>query len=224
MQDRFDLPEGYVIRYNIHTGLPYAAKLDPVTGEAIPLEMPPAPQPEAPAEPEAPEMPAAPETPVMSEMPAAPQAPVFPEVPSAPAETPLRYAGFFRRLAAYLTDGLVIALLWGVVRLVGLVAWGGLSEPVFFTFTVWDILGYLFARLYFVLFTKRFGATPGKMLLRLRVVSADGAPLSWWTVVYRETVGRYLTSLLSIGYLVLAFDLRHRGFHDMLADTRVCLD
>ena len=190
------MPEGYVMRYDIHTGMPYAAKLDPVTGEAVPVAAVPEPQP-------------APE-------------PSLPDAPPAEDAPPQRFAGFLPRLAAYAVDVLLIALCCGLPRLLLGLLTG--SAPLLFTFTAGDILAWVLARAYFVLFTKRFGATPGKMLLRIRVVSADGAPLSWWTVLYRETVGRYLTSLLWVGYVVLAFDGCHRGFHDMLADTRVCLE
>ena len=76
---------------------------------------------------------------------------------------------------------------------------------------------------YFVLLTGFTGMTAGKRLFRIKVMDRAGARAGWWSVIYRETIGRYLSSLLGIGYIVLAFDRRHRGFHDMLADTRVVL-
>lgn len=139
-----------------------------------------------------------------------------------------RCVGFFRRLLAFATDSLIAwlftVLLSLVASIMGFGRLGFFTEKIFFGFTAANIAGYLLITLYFVLFTKWLGATPGKKLLRVMVVSSEPKPLSWWCVIYRETIGRYLTSLLLIGYLVLAVDPQHRGFHDMLADTRVVFE
>lgn len=137
-------------------------------------------------------------------------------------------AGFFTRLAAFALDSLVAWVMGLVVAyLVGLLAkalgFSGMDDAVLFSITVRNIVTYLVGALYFVLLTGFTGRTLGKMLLRIQVVRADGGKAGWWDVVYRETIGRYLSSLLCIGYLVLAFDPEHRGFHDMLCDTRVVL-
>ncbi len=139
-----------------------------------------------------------------------------------------RCAGFFRRLLAFAVDSLIAwlftVLLSFLARILGFGALGFFTENVFFNFTAANVVGYLIITLYFVIFTKCIGATPGKMLLRIKVVSSELSPLSWWRIIYRETVGRYLSSLLLVGYLVLAVDPQHRGFHDMLADTRVIFE
>ena len=42
------------------------------------------------------------------------------------------------------------------------------------------------------------------------------------TVVYRETIGRFLCSLsVGIGYIMAGVDKEKRGLHDFLCDTRV---
>ena len=40
----------------------------------------------------------------------------------------------------------------------------------------------------------------------------------------RGTTGRLLSAFLCIGYIAVAVDRQHRGFHDMLCDTRVVYD
>ena len=65
------------------------------------------------------------------------------------------------------------------------------------------------------------GSTLGKKCLRLQVVSSEKENLSFWDVLYRETIGRYLSSLLGVGYLMMLLDREKRGLHDRLADTRV---
>ena len=155
-------------------------------------------------------------------------APVPPQCAAAPASAvpDSACAGFFPRFAARLADCLLagaLSLAAGLAFRTALTALG--ADPaayILFHFTAVQVFCWAVFTAYFVLFTRLLsGATPGKLLVRLRVVAADGRPLGWWTVLYRETVGRYLTSLLCIGYLVLAFDRQHRGFHDMLCDTRV---
>ena len=74
---------------------------------------------------------------------------------------------------------------------------------------------------YVVFFLGRFGATLGKMALRLRVVHADGSAIG-----YGKAVGRYFAEMVSgltlgIGYLMAGFDPERRALHDRIASTRV---
>jgi uncharacterized RDD family membrane protein YckC len=74
---------------------------------------------------------------------------------------------------------------------------------------------------YTIFFVGKFGATPGKMALRLRVVLSNGGKVGWG-----RATGRYFAELLSsltlgIGYLIAAFDDQKRTLHDHICDTRV---
>ncbi len=138
------------------------------------------------------------------------------------------YAGFWVRLAAYLIDSVIVFFMLLAVRLVMsgvLSALSGtmLGGNILFDYTLKDIVLYLGQVLYFILCTRYTGTTPGKRAMNLRVISVDeGGELDLLTVVYRETVGRFLSSIfVSIGYLIIGVDREKRGFHDMLCDTRV---
>jgi uncharacterized RDD family membrane protein YckC len=77
------------------------------------------------------------------------------------------------------------------------------------------------AATYEAVFVNKLGATPGKMVLGLRVVRPDGGPIS-----LGRAFGRYFAKILStiilfIGYIMVAFDREKRGLHDILVDTRV---
>lgn len=79
----------------------------------------------------------------------------------------------------------------------------------------------LIALAYTVYFMARHEATPGKLILGLRVVRADGSRLSVGRIV-----GRFFAEMLSgviffTGYVMAAFDERKRTLHDILCDTRV---
>ena len=64
--------------------------------------------------------------------------------------------------------------------------------------------------------------TLGKYLLKIKVVSTDGQPLTFMSVLIRETVGRYLsTVILYIGYMLAGWNEEKQGLHDKIADTYV---
>lgn len=140
----------------------------------------------------------------------------------------IAYAGFWVRLAAYFLDNVIVFLMLLIVRLalagfLSVVRGTALGGNILFHYTLKDIVLYLGQVLYFILCTRYTGTTIGKRAMNLRVVNADGSPeLDMLTVVYRETVGRFLCSLpICIGYLMTGLDKEKRGIHDMLCDTRV---
>ena len=134
--------------------------------------------------------------------------------------TELNTAGFFPRLCAYGLDKLILGFVLLFVRLPMSFA-DDAARAVLFRFTARDLLCAVLTAVYFVLFTLRKGATPGKLAMGLRVVNADGSPCGALTVLFRETVGRYLSGLLCIGYLLIPGDKEHRALHDRISDTRV---
>jgi uncharacterized RDD family membrane protein YckC len=74
---------------------------------------------------------------------------------------------------------------------------------------------------YFVLLHGTGGQTLGKRLVGVRVVHVSGEPIG-----YARALGRTLGSVLSafplgLGYLAVAWQCDKRGFHDLLAGTRV---
>lgn len=135
------------------------------------------------------------------------------------------YAGFFVRLAAYLADTLIIGIGSLFIRASGLfwnIGSTPLSVPVLFQYTIGDILFYLLGAAYYILMTYSAGATLGKRIFNLQVVSADGEKLAFFQVLYRETIGKYLSGvIMNAGYIAVGVDIEKRGFHDMLSDTRV---
>lgn len=135
-----------------------------------------------------------------------------------------RYAGFWIRVAAVLID-----LVWMVaVILVPLAFIYG--EPYFtgdaLIHGFWDIFfNYILPFVLTIWFWLRFLGTPGKMILRLRIVDADtGNRMS-----LGQAVGRYFAYILSalpfmLGYLWVGVDRRKQGWHDKLAGTLVIRD
>ncbi len=134
------------------------------------------------------------------------------------------YAGFFVRLIAFMIDSLFAFITGGIVKLpFGLAAGAGLSAlkaNFIFQHSFIDVIGYLGMVAYFILMTYFTHSTLGKKLFRLEVVTLDGN----WTfinILYRETIGRFLSGIMSIGYLAILISSKKQGFHDMLCDTCV---
>lgn len=136
------------------------------------------------------------------------------------------YADFAPRLAAFLIDSLILIVVLLPVRatffIFSLISPSNLmTKPVLFQFSVIDIVLYLLTAIYYVSMTYYYGTTLGKKLFNLKVVSTDGSELTFINVLYRETIGKYLSSIIFIGYLMIAIDSEKRGLHDRLCDTRV---
>ncbi|MFD1708485.1 RDD family protein [Siminovitchia sediminis] len=136
------------------------------------------------------------------------------ELPPAP------YAGFWMRFWAYLLDLVIISSINGI-----------LVKPVFRAFdadlagggifTPYHIASALIFYLYFVLMTKFFSQTLGKMVFGLKVIPLDAEKLHWSTVIFREWIGRYISATIWILYAVAAFTPKKQALHDMFADTAV---
>lgn len=134
--------------------------------------------------------------------------------------------GFFVRLAAYLIDILLVGTALIFLRMpmwiVSLFqASNPFTTPILFQFSFWDIFLYLLSVAYFVLMTHFTGRTIGKRLMNLKVVTTTGEKPTFFNILYRETIGRYLSSLMCLGYILIAVDNEKRGLHDILCNTKV---
>lgn len=131
-----------------------------------------------------------------------------------------KYAGFWMRFWAYLLDLIVIG---SIDRI--------LINPVFRALD-WELhaIG-IFAPVsiatavtfyaYFVLMTKFLGQTLGKMAFGLKVVDLKGKKLSWGTILFREWIGRFISTTVWITYIIVAFLPKKQGLHDLFSDTSV---
>lgn len=142
-----------------------------------------------------------------------------------------QYGGFWIRFAARLIDGIIMTIVSGIFQFAGLAALGinlanlgknpGDVGSVFTIFAVTSLIGIGIQMAYEVYFLVTRGATPGKILLNLKVVRSDGGPLSTGRAVGRF-FGNMLSSMtLSIGYIIAGIDDQKRALHDHLCDTRV---
>jgi uncharacterized RDD family membrane protein YckC len=138
----------------------------------------------------------------------------------------LNYARFGTRLAAYFLDGVILfafnmlvslTIRLSVAQSAG-AAPGGILALQLFLMAFELLVGIC----YEALMVGKFGATLGKMALKIKVVMADGGRVS-----YPLAFGRYFAKMLSsftclIGFIIAAFDHpQTRALHDRICNTRV---
>ncbi|MGD9740420.1 MAG: RDD family protein [Bauldia sp.] len=130
------------------------------------------------------------------------------------------YAGFWVRFVALILDGIIVGAVFSILN------------PLVFGTSYWDLdemyslgntwLGAVLQAAYVWTMWYFFGATLGKMALRLRVVSAD----TLGYLSFGQVVGRWFAQILSaipllLGFIWAAFDPRKQAWHDKLAGTFV---
>ena len=141
--------------------------------------------------------------------------------------TPVSYAGFWRRLLAFLIDYLLLSALLAPILFFtygrSYFLWLAENDGLFATYGFVDLLlTNLLPFLLLIMFWRRLGATPGKILLDCRVVDARTLePISLKSAVIRAL--GYIVSALPVylGFLWMAIDRRKQGWHDKLAGTLV---
>jgi len=83
------------------------------------------------------------------------------------------------------------------------------------------VVGMLLEIAYRIFFIGAYGATPGKMACKIRVVNADGSKVSYGKATGRA-FAEYLSAVIClIGYIMAGFDDEKRSLHDRICDTRV---
>ncbi len=120
----------------------------------------------------------------------------------------MKYASFWRRFAAAFIDGLIIGVLPNVVVNTGN---GTMANP----------LSFIIGIAYFVWMNGMYGATVGKMVMKIKIVKENGSKIT-----YADAALRYFASILSaiallIGYLWMLWDPKKQTWHDKIAHTVV---
>jgi uncharacterized RDD family membrane protein YckC len=138
----------------------------------------------------------------------------------------LNYAPFGARFGAYFLDGIILyAFNQLITRSIMFMVTGsvfsraGMSSGLLIFVTAFPLAVGI---CYEAILVGKYGATLGKMALKMKVVTADGGRVS-----YARAFGRYFGKLLSsltclIGFIIAAFDNpQRRALHDYICNTRV---
>jgi len=140
------------------------------------------------------------------------------------------YGGFWIRTVAYIIDAVIFGIVSQIIMIplsmfmMPAMMQGG-GEPamgsVFAMIGISTFIGLAVPIFYYTFFHGRWGATVGKMACGLKVVTAEGEPIT-----YMRAFGRFWAFMLSglilyIGYFMAGFDDEKRSLHDRICSTRV---
>lgn len=160
------------------------------------------------------------------------------EILAAQQPPPLKYAGFWVRAGAKIIDHFIVSLVVAVMA-----AALGIGQTADMPQTLGEFirvlqdqealtrlmseliavnrLMFLVNLLYTCVFLAWKEATPGKMILGLKVVRGDGSRIGILRIVARFFAEALNQTLFCIGYLTVLFDEQKRTMHDFICDTRV---
>ena len=137
-------------------------------------------------------------------------------------------AGFVTRFVAYSIDAVVIVVLLSVItsviNAIGTLTFGDrttIEPPQGWAVTLGSVS--LTSLVYLTLGWWLFGRTVGKLVIGVRVVGADGQHPTFSMALVRALM-YWVSAILALGFLWIAFTPARRGWHDRVARTWVVYD
>lgn len=116
------------------------------------------------------------------------------------------YGGFFKRFIVYMIDNLVF-LIPGI--------FAGNNEMA-------QLMVYFgFGTLYFVWMNGTYGASLGKMVMKLKITREDGSKIDYKDAFLREIASYLSIIVFGLGFLNIIWNKRKQGWHDIIAKTIV---
>lgn len=116
-----------------------------------------------------------------------------------------KYGSFSKRLLAFLIDTVIFAVMGAffddntVMQLFILITWTA----------------------YIVWMNGMYGATIGKMVMKLKITKENGSKISYSDALIRELASYLSFAALFIGYLNVVWDKKKQSWHDKIAKTIV---
>jgi uncharacterized RDD family membrane protein YckC len=104
------------------------------------------------------------------------------------------YAGFWTRLGSLLLDFIFVLPFTFLVLYLN-----GLGKNIYF-YTIIPILS--FSLWYHIYLPKKYGGTPGKLVVGIRIIKLDGQSIGWKEAILRHIVSFALTILSSVSMII----------------------
>lgn len=139
----------------------------------------------------------------------------------------LQYAGFWRRLVAFILDSFLFSAIVAPLLLIvygrDYFYWSSEQTGIFAIYgTVDFLLTTLLPIVLIIGFWIKLGATPGKILLDCKVVDAKTLQSLSWKKALLRCLAYFVSALpIYLGFVWIAFDKRKQGLHDKIASTLV---
>ncbi len=129
----------------------------------------------------------------------------------------VKYAGFIARWVAFTIDNALFA----VLTIVLVFPFPNFEDPL--PIGIYRVVTTLaLIALMIVMWVKYDGATPGKKLMRIKIVDADTLESIDYKTGMKRFLGYILSSLmLLVGFVMVLFSKKKQAFHDKFANTLV---
>lgn len=159
--------------------------------------------------------------------------------PSTPYQTPsshpeaalvsaYAFAGFWKRVIAYILDGIIFSILFGILAfLLGGSLFSMSSQSPANIMAIFGIYALIYPAwwLYFALMESSSSqATFGKKIVGIKVTDLNGQPIGFGHATGRHFAAFITQMTFTIGYLMAAFTARKQSLHDLVASTLVVND
>ena len=134
------------------------------------------------------------------------------------------YAGFWIRFAALAIDAFIMWIINMAIFIpLGILMPASPDNPMVAVsfMPVFMLLQYAIPAAYDTWFVGKYGATPGKMACKLKIVVEDGSRITYLRAFGRHFAKWLSAMILGIGYIMAAFDDQRRTLHDRICETRV---
>jgi uncharacterized RDD family membrane protein YckC len=156
------------------------------------------------------------------------------QAPFSATPRPVSYAGFWKRVAAYLIDAIILSVMELLILLpfLGLLGIGlfttdmedlstGFILALITTYLGAIVLTFMCGWLYFAILETMKQATPGKMIVGIKVTDMNGN-----AITFGRATGRYFAKIISsltfgVGYIMTAFTQQKQALHDIISGCLV---
>ncbi len=122
------------------------------------------------------------------------------------------YAGFWKRFGAYWLDVIVL------LPIMGLSLWGNEQSRLFQLY--WFLPGLLIGLWFHVFLVKKYGGTPGKLLLNIKIAKVDGSDVGYREAILRYSVLFFITLLMSVALIPVLLEMTDTIYFSMSLTER----
>jgi uncharacterized RDD family membrane protein YckC len=142
-----------------------------------------------------------------------------------------QYGGFWIRFVAKVLDSFILSTL-SFVFMLFFVLFEYVTSPAGKDISSFELqpgiiasIGELIITLgYTVFFVGKYGATPGKIICHLKIITAEGRRVSYARASARFFAEMISSLLAGFGYLMAIFNNEKKTLHDVICNTRVISD
>lgn len=119
----------------------------------------------------------------------------------------MQYAGFWRRFGAYWLDFVIFIPIFAISM------WGNEQSRLFQLY--WLIPGLIIGLWFHVYLVKRYGGTPGKLILKIKIIKTTGEDVGYKESILRYSVLFVISLVMSLALMLVALGMTDAEYFSM---------